>query len=258
MLSIESEGKNLDQAISNGLAELKVSRDDVEIKIISTGGFFKKAKVLITVDKDVEAQIRAREENIKRLEREYGDKTEVVEVETEEVKEEVKAEEVKVEAPAKKESVIPSDLPVGATVAIEFVKGLLEEMKIDADLDVEVNDDDIQITINGEKVGDLIGYRGEGLNAIQYIAGIVAGKRDRDCGRVLIDVADYKERRKQSLIKMARRMAVKVAKTKRKLELEPMNAYERKIIHTALQNDSFVTTYSIGEEPRRRIVIELK
>lgn len=257
MLSIESVGRNLDQAISNGLAELKVSRDDVEIKIIDAGGFFKKAKVLITVDKDVEAQMRAREENIKRLEREFGDE--------DEVKEEPKAVEVKVEPETnesevdeKKEFEIPSDLPVGATVAIKFVKGLLDEMKIDADLDVEVNDDDIQITINGEKVGDLIGYRGEGLNAIQYIAGIVAGKQDRSCGRVLIDVADYKERRKQSLIKMARRMAVKVAKTKRKLELEPMNAYERKIIHTALQNDSFVTTHSIGEEPRRRIVIELK
>lgn len=258
MLSIESVGRNLDQAISNGLAELKVSRDDVEIKIIDAGGFFKKAKVLITVDKDVEAQMRAREENIKRLEREFGDKEE-------EVQEEAKVAEVKAEAETnaseveeKKEFEIPSDLPVGATVAIKFVKGLLDEMKIDADLDVEVNDDDIQITINGEKVGDLIGYRGEGLNAIQYIAGIVAGKQDRSCGRVLIDVADYKERRKQSLIKMARRMAVKVAKTKRKLELEPMNAYERKIIHTALQNDSFVTTHSIGEEPRRRIVIELK
>ena len=255
MLSIESVGKNLDQAISNGLAELKVSRDDVEIKIIDAGGFFKKAKVLITVDKEVEAQLLAREENIKRLEREFGEEEKVEEKQEEKVEEK---QETEVKEKQEKKEVNFDELPVGACAAVEFLKGLLSEMKLEADFDVDVNDEDIKITINGENVGDVIGYRGEGLNAIQYIASIIANKRDRECGRVLVDVSDYKERRKQSLIKMARRMAVKVAKTKHRLELEPMNAYERKIIHTALQNDSFVTTHSVGEEPRRRIVIELK
>ena len=92
MLSIESVGKNLDQAISNGLAELKVSRDDVEIKIIDAGGFFKKAKVLITVDKEVEAQLLAREENIKRLEREFGEEEKVEDKQEEKVEEKQETE----------------------------------------------------------------------------------------------------------------------------------------------------------------------
>ena len=93
---------------------------------------------------------------------------------------------------------------------------------------------------------------------MQYICNIIASKIDKNCPRVYINVGSFKQEREQSLIKLARRLASKVAKTKQSVKLEPMTAYERKIIHNALKNDSFVKTHSVGEEPKRCLIIELK
>ncbi len=250
MISIEVVGKNVEQAITNGLAELRVTRDDVEIKIIEAGGLFKKAKVQIIVDKEVEERLNARDAKLKKLE----------EVIKEEINEQPKQEVTK--EPKIVKEVTPYDdskSSDGAKAARNFVLGVMEKTGIVGEVDAKNTEEgNIEINITGEDVGALIGYRGEALAGLQYLATIVAGKAEENINRVYVDVCDYKEKREQSLIKLARRMAVKVAKSRTEFKFEPMNAYERRIIHAALQSDSYVTTTSRGEEPRRYVVIELK
>ena len=280
MLKIESTGKNLEQAIENGLAELKVTRNDVEIKIIEKGGLFKKAKVLLIVDEDVELEMQSRAKKIKELEDKFendeianadGDFENVTDDaigEDEnasdvllEISEDVK-NRVSVEAQAE---IIPDDeddeeqeLSEIAGQVVSFIKSICAIQNIIVKAKVKENKDDIEINLQGERVGDVIGFRGEGLNSLQYLANIYASKLNKNCPRIYLNVGNYKEERQQSLIKLARRLASKVVKTKQSIKLEPMNAYERKIVHSALQNDSYVTTFSVGEEPKRCLVIDLK
>ena len=254
MISIEVVGKNVEQAIENGLAELKLTREDVEIKIIDAGGFFRKAKVQLTVDEEVEQRLIKRDKRLKEEEeKEKAASVEAKEETTEEAAEEVATELQGVTLAFEGE---PS---LGAKAAGEFIKGLMEKQNLSGEITVkDASDNNIEISITGKDASKLIGYRGEALSGIQYLATIVAGKAEEKVNKVFVDICDYKEKREQSLIKLARRMAVKVAKSKHEFKFEPMNAYERRIIHTALQNDSYVTTTSRGEEPRRYVVIELK
>lgn len=250
MISIEVVGKNVEQAIENGLAELKLTREDVEIKIIDAGGFFRKAKVQLTVDEEVEQRLKKRDERLKQEEEKEKAASQPV---VEEKQEEVESKEQGVQV------VSEGELSQGAKAASEFIAGLMEQQNISGKIEVkDVSDNNIEINISGENVNTLIGFRGEALSGLQYLATIVAGKAEEKVNKVYIDICDYKEKREQSLIKLARRMAVKVAKTRQEFKFEPMNAYERRIIHTALQSDSYVTTTSRGEEPRRYVVIELK
>ena len=248
MISIEAVGKNVEQAIANGLAELKLTREDVEIKIINQGGLFKKAVVQLTVDEEVEERLKKREERLKAEEEKENAASEPA-----------KVEEEKTESAEGVQVVFEGEISAGAKAASEFVAGLMTQQNISGKVEVkDINDNNIEINISGENVNTLIGFRGEALSGLQYLATIVAGKAEEKVNKVFIDICDYKEKREQSLIKLARRMAVKVAKTKQEFKFEPMNAYERRIIHTALQSDSYVTTTSRGEEPRRYVVIELK
>lgn len=251
MISIEVVGKNVEQAIENGLAELKLTREDVEIKIIDAGGLFRKAKVQLTVDEEVEQRLKKREERLKQEEEKEK---------AEQVKCEEKAETSEAEEKLEETTIVAEgELSAGAKAASEFVLGLMQQQNIVGKIAVkDVSDNNIEINISGENVNALIGFRGEALSGLQYLATIVAGKAEEKVNKVYIDICDYKEKREQSLIKLARRMAVKVAKSKQEFKFEPMNAYERRIIHTALQSDSYVTTTSRGEEPRRYVVIELK
>ena len=116
----------------------------------------------------------------------------------------------------------------------------------------------LDINLSGDEMGVLIGKRGQTLDSIQYLTSLVVNKGNADYIRVKVDTEDYRSRRKETLENLAKNISYKVKRTKRPVSLEPMNPYERRIIHSALQNDKYVTTHSEGEEPFRRVVITLK
>ena len=126
--------------------------------------------------------------------------------------------------------------------------------------DVSEDENGIKITVSGPGVGGIIGRRGETLDAVQYLTCLFVnkGKHGDDYKRVIIDSENYRAKREETLIRLANKMASKAVKNNREMILEPMNPYERRIIHSALQNDKFVTTHSEGEEPFRRVVVTLK
>lgn len=140
-----------------------------------------------------------------------------------------------------------------------FLKSLLDDMGINAEIKVKENDDSIKIELIGSNMGILIGYRGETLDSIQYLTSLVINKgHDREYKRVILDIENYRLKREETLRKLAEKMAQRVKTTGKLLKLEPMNPYERRIIHSELQNHKFVKTFSEGEEPNRRVVIDLK
>ena len=128
----------------------------------------------------------------------------------------------------------------------------------DLKIELEKKDKKIYICVNGKNINYLIGYRGETLNYLQLIFSNVANKQLKNKCTVILDIENYREKRKVVLEELAEKISKTVIKKKKKIELEPMSAYERKIIHTKLQNNSKVKTYSVGEEPNRRIVVDLK
>ena len=139
----------------------------------------------------------------------------------------------------------------------DFLKGLFERMGVDAEAKLEYNEADgtISVELTGEKVGALIGRRGETLDAIQHLSNYVINSGDSGRVRVNIDAENYRAKRADALTGLAKKTAAKVLKYRRNMTLEPMNAYERHVIHTALQNYDGITTYSTGSEPNRRVVI---
>jgi spoIIIJ-associated protein len=120
------------------------------------------------------------------------------------------------------------------------------------------NENCLNIEISGEDMGVLIGKRGQTLDSLQYLVSLVVNKGTKEYIRVKVDTENYRERRNKTLENLAKNMAFKVKRTRRSVTLEPMNPYERRVIHSALQNDSYVTTHSEGEEPYRKVVITLK
>ena len=143
--------------------------------------------------------------------------------------------------------------------ARNFLANILKAMKIDAEINIEEDDDTLHINLNGKNMGLLIGYRGETLDSIQYLVSLVVNKvHELPHKRVILDTENYRSKREETLKGVAIKTANRVMKTKRSFKLEPMNPYERRIIHSALQANAFVITHSEGEEPFRRVVIELK
>ena len=145
-------------------------------------------------------------------------------------------------------------------IASDFLKDVFAAMNMTVVVDVKYNADDneMNIDLSGDDMGVLIGKRGQTLDSLQYLVSLVVNKGNEDYIRVKVDTENYRERRKSTLESLAKNMAYKVKRTRRPLHLEPMNPYERRIIHSALQNDKFVTTHSEGEEPYRHVVITLK
>ena len=144
-------------------------------------------------------------------------------------------------------------------IASDFLKDVFAAMNMTVVVDVKYNADDneMNIDLSGDDMGVLIGKRGQTLDSLQYLVSLVVNKGNEDYIRVKVDTENYRERRKSTLENLAKNMAYKVKRTRRPLHLEPMNPYERRIIHSALQNDKFVTTHSEGEEPYRHVVITL-
>ena len=240
MKTIIATGKNVEKAIENGLLECGLTQEEVDIKIIDEGGFFRKAKV--------ELSFEAKE---------------VVKEEKKPAKEETKTKKEtkkKEEKPAKDEKVEKQEKTTeNQEDAIKVGKKFLEEFLVKFGVEAEINvvkaENGTTFAIKGEKVNELIGRRGETLNAVQEILNLVLKNNGFKQTHMFIDVEDYKTRREESLISLANRMAHKAVKINKPIKLEAMSAYERKIIHTALQADELVTTKSEGEEPNRYLVI---
>ena len=153
---------------------------------------------------------------------------------------------------------VPADPKEAARRAETFLTELLDAMGIEGTVTTSFEDNTLSVNIEGDDMGLLIGKRGQTLDSVQYLTSLVVNKGKAAYVRVRVDTEDYRERRKATLENLARNMAFKVKKTRQSVYLEPMNPYERRIIHAALQGDPYVTTHSEGEEPYRKVVITLK
>lgn len=144
-------------------------------------------------------------------------------------------------------------------IAKEFIENILLNSKIEAKVNADKEGNLIKISIEGKEATCLIGRRGETLDAVQFLTGLALNKINKDSHmRVLVDIENYRNKREESLVRYARKVAREVAKTRKTKKLDYMNPYERRIVHSALQNDKYVITYSEGTDPYRRLVIEYK
>lgn len=286
MLSCEATGKNIQQAIENALFELKATKEDVDIKILSEGGFLKKAKVLVTISEDAREKYEKKEKLKKAVEAEeksdedfakefMKQKVEMTEKENKkEEKETAKAEkkehkqeeksEKKAEKEESKQQKVFADEEISTKKSDkadlerklsgeEFLKGILKALDLKAEIEKTSDDRFERYNIVGENLNDLIGHHGECMFALSTIMNSVCKTENHK--RVVLDVGSYRIKREESLTALAHRIANKVAKSGRYYKLEPMDASERKIIHTALQEDDRVTTLSKGEDPRRFLIV---
>ena len=139
-----------------------------------------------------------------------------------------------------------------------FLQALFKSMNLDVTLDIDYAEDHMKIDLSGPNMGMVIGKRGQTLDAVQYLTSLVANKHREKYVKVFMDTENYREKREQTLIRLANKMAKTVKMTRKTMILEPMNPYERRIIHAALQSDPRVQTFSEGEEPYRKVAITLK
>lgn len=143
---------------------------------------------------------------------------------------------------------------------VEFLSSIFDAMKMEVEILVAVNEEEhiIEVELKGDDMGILIGKRGQTLDSLQYLTNLAINKHSDEYYKVKIDTEDYRKRRKETLENLAKNIAYKVKRTKRPVSLEQMNPFERRIIHSALQNDRYVTTHSEGDEPYRHVVVTLK
>ena len=144
--------------------------------------------------------------------------------------------------------------------AREFLENVFKAMKLEVEIIIEKDEESntLNIDLKGDDMGVLIGKRGQTLDSLQYLTNLAVNRRAENFVKVKIDTEDYRKRRRETLENLARTIAYKVKRTKRPVALEPMNPFERRVIHSTLQNDKFVTTHSEGEEPYRHVVVTLK
>ena len=239
---IEVTGKTVDDAITEACQKFLVTSDRLEYEVIEKGtsgflGFAAKPAII---------KARVMDENAKKEESK-------VEVKEREVKEEaVKAEKTeKIEKVEK----VETTTSIGDTDPKDFLSKVFDAMGMKVDINVEKTEEEISIVLSGDDMGVLIGKRGQTLDSLQYLTSLVVNKGNKEYTRVKVDTENYRERRKETLENLAKNIAYKVKRTKRPVSLEPMNPYERRIIHSALQNDKYVTTHSEGEDPYRKVVI---
>ena len=220
--SVISEGKTTQEAIEKGLKEIKLPRELCEIKILEEN---KKSFFDILAPKIVRVEIKEIEAR--------------------------KPEEVESETTDEELNIAKKDVE-------EFLNEFLNRISLEAKITVEIKDKCLYISIHGENIGNLIGYRGETLYSIENILKAIANKKSENRVVVRLDIEDYKQKRVETLEEVAKKKASIVERTGKMITLEPMKAYERKIIHSVLQDNPNVETRSIGQEPKRRIVITKK
>lgn len=259
--SIRVSAKTVDDAITEALIQLGVTSDRLEYEVIEKGsaGFLgigmKQAVIEARRKAEPAEEVKnvLKEESVK--EEKYSEKKK------EPVKEAVK-QSVQATAEEKPEKKITELAEVAdATVkAVEtFLRDTLQAMGMTVELHSEVDTEGaLCVDMKGENMGILIGKRGQTLDALQYLANRVANKHQDGYVRVKLDTENYRARREETLRNLAKNIAFKVKRSRRPVTLEPMNPYERRIIHAALQSDPRVTTHSEGEEPYRKVVVSLK
>lgn len=243
MKFLEKVGRTVDGAITDALIELGATRDEVTIEILEKGskGFLglgaKDARVRVTVkEKSTELEVEMPKQEAK-----ISPKVEVV--------------QEKVAATPKKEVQASLDAEAGTKRAIEFLTKVLNEMNVTATFEPKTEGDKVYINISGEKMGIVIGKRGETLDSLQYLTNIVVNKGNEGYTKIMLDTENYRERREETLRKVALKYAKKATQLKKPVTLEPMNPYDRRIIHSVLQNSKSIKTHSEGKEPFRKVVI---
>ena len=257
--SIRVSAKTVDDAITEALIQLGVTSDRLEYEVIEKGssGFLGigMKQAVIEARRKPEPVAEVKEETIP-----------VEEVKPSVVKEQVsepvqeKQEEKAEEEPARKKATELAEVSDEAIKAVEaFLNDTLKAMDRDVEIVSEVDSEGaLSVEMKGSNMGILIGKRGQTLDALQYLANRVANKHQDGYVRVKLDTENYRARREETLRHLAKNIAFKVKRTRRAVSLEPMNPYERRIIHAALQSDPHVTTHSEGEEPYRKVVVTLK
>jgi spoIIIJ-associated protein len=251
---IEVSGKTVDDALTNALVKLGTTSDKVEYTVKEKGstgilGLFNKPAVILVRKKEEknqeepEAKIKTTAEVKPHIVQEKQEKPVVVEA-----KEEKEQSEAGVLSNEEIEKRIKN-----------FLKEMFTAMGMEVNVDVIFDDknDCVKVDLSGENMGVLIGKRGQTLDSIQYLTSLVVNKGKEKYVRIKMDTEDYRNRRKETLESLAKNIAYKVKRSRRPVSLEPMNPYERRIIHSALQNDKYVSTRSEGEEPFRHVVVYL-
>lgn len=286
----EFSAKTVDEAITKASIEFETSSENLEIQVVSQGkagflGFGAKPAIIKAAKKEtteifpeekaepVKKPAPAKKEE-KKTEKPLAVKEEKKEQKRENRKEH-KKEAKKEEAPAKVQESLAEEKPREERKVILRSEEEIEQIKADAEkfltgvfgamgLQVEIKmeykneESNLNVDFEGEDMGILIGKRGQTLDSLQYLTSLVVNKGRQGYIRVKLDTEDYRNRRKETLENLARSIAYKVRKTRRPVSLEPMNPYERRIIHSALQGNRFVETYSEGNEPYRHVVVKLK
>lgn len=234
MREVIATGKDTEEAIESGLLELNASREDVEIEILETSN---KGLFGILGHKDAKVKITLRGAFC----------------ENEEKQEKKEKREAK---PVKEAN---EDSKKVCNLTKTFVVTVLDKMGIHSECEISINENNrISIVLSGENMGMVIGRRGETLDALQHVVQLFVNKEFETFYKVTIDTEDYRAKREEALTNLAQGLAKKVMKTRKEIVLEPMKPYERRIIHTALQNYSKIRTHSIGEEPNRKLVVSFK
>ena len=224
--TIISEGKTTNEAIENGLKELNVTKNDVEIKILENTE--KRSFFSILAPRVVKVEMTVKEKNIANKDKENKEK----------IIKNIEEKRKKID-----------------TFLEEFIKKLKNK---EINYNIDIINNKLKVEFYGEYATKLIGYRGETLNSLQIILSSIANNGFEDRVKVILDIGGYREKREKTLEELAVKISKTVMKTGKSITLEPMTAYERKIIHSKLQENEKIDTHSIGEEPNRRIVISKK
>ena len=254
MLRVEKTAKTVDEAIKLALEELGMERHQVDVLVMEEGskGIFgllsQDARVWVTPKTGDSAAVKEDKKE------EKADKKSDKKAE----KAEKKAEKEEKKAGKKESDSVPVNVDAGEKASV-FLKNMFGAMEMNVAVDTEMCENNIlKVNLSGDNMGAIIGKRGDTLDAVQYLTSLVVNKRVEGHTKVVVDTENYRERRSETLIKLAKRLEDRVIKTRRSMSLEPMSPSERRIIHEALQDSQYVTTYSTGEEPRRKVVITLK
>ncbi len=272
MRSIESKAKTMEEAVSLGLEQLGVSFEDVNIDILDEGhkGFLgllgaKPVVVRLTVKenaeetnvlKDVKLGLNPENPKAEKPARPAAAKPAGKKAPAE--KPAPKAEKPAEKPAEKKAPAAPTDGVAPEAKAEEFLRNVTKLMGVDVTIDSKRDDEgNVRVDMHGDTLGILIGRRGETLDALQYLTSLYVNRGQEGYTRVTLDTENYRAKREEALTRLANRMANRAVKTGRKVVLEPMNPYERRILHSALQKNENVSTHSEGEEPNRHVVITL-
>ncbi len=256
---IEITGKSVEDAFMNAIVELETTSDNIGYDVIDKGsngilGFGSRpAKIKAWVKSEVEAEKKAEEEKAVEVK-----STEAAAPAANSAKADVTSDNSdEVLSEPHKKMVVTCDVD---KVIRDFLDNMFKAMDMDVNIDIKINEEEgcVNVELGGDEMGLLIGKRGQTLDSIQYLVSLVVNKENEKYMRVKVDTEDYRKRRKETLESLAKNIAYKVKRSKRPVSLEPMNPYERRIIHSALQNDKFVATRSEGEEPFRHVIVYLK